>query len=105
MNGNNKDHTEEKMVEVSPHVFAKPYYELELWSRSSKQADLLCEGKIICDTYARAVQLMDEQHESLYESCKDLEVVYIRQKAYDVVFAENDCLKQWKFVHGILVER
>jgi len=95
---------EETTVEVAPHVYSKPFYELELWSRPSKDSELKCEGKIYSETFKRALELIDELYEHYYETDVDLEVVYVRQKAYCVLRYENEWLKEWKYVHGILKE-
>lgn len=65
---------EETIVEVAPHVYSKPFYELELWSRPSKDSELRCEGKIYSETFRRALELI------------------------------NEWLKEWKYVHGVLKE-
>lgn len=93
---------EEARVEVAPHVFSKPFYELELWSRPSKDGELKCEGRIYSETYKRAMDLIDELYDHFSDIDVNLEVVYVRQKAYCILRKDNECLKEWKFVHGIL---
>jgi len=94
-------------IRVAPGVMAKPFYEIEVWSKSPGCQELKCDGKVYTDTFQKALHEIYKVYDYYYYTANEctIEVIYVRQRAFDVLKHANECFCQWKYDHGILVEK
>lgn len=109
-----KHRESEQSIQVYPHCYSKPYYELEVWVKTEelKKEDAMqclqqygylpCNISLDCiGTYPTKEQAEDDM-ETLYDTMRDYPCCFIREKPLCVMMSPGTYIKEWAYEHNLL---